>query len=140
MDEQAPPVRRAFYTLGNYLLAKEMVFSPSQYYICDRFWPSTHAYGAAEREETPATSTLPHDMPRPTRLFFFLLHLPEEARMERMRTREKITEEEGQLERDRVKRDLILEHYRSFEGMTEIDASLPTKEIVRLIRKAINLN
>ena len=119
-----------------------MVESPTEYFFCDRFWPTTFAYGAAERKSPLTRTNFPKDMPRPPRIHLFLLRLPEKTRMARLRRREQttslsLTEEEGRLENDPDLRERINSHFLQFEGMVEIDASQSPEQIVEQIKTVV---
>ncbi len=57
--------------------------------------------------------------------------------MARMQTRDVTTAEEGKLGADREMRQLVISHYRHFEGMVELDSSDTTALLVRRIRERI---
>ncbi|XP_002721181.3 UMP-CMP kinase 2, mitochondrial isoform X1 [Oryctolagus cuniculus] len=139
-DDEPTIVRRAFYSLGNYIvaseIAKESVKSPV---IVDRYWHSTAAYAIATEVSgglqhlPPAHHPVyqwPEDLLKPD--LVLLLTVSPEERVRRLQGRgvEK-TQEEAELEGNSVFRQKVEECYRRMEnpGCHVVDAS-PSREMV----------
>jgi len=57
-DKQAPPLRRSYYSLGNYIFSK-IIATQEKPVICDRFWHSTAAYAISTDVKNGDQSNLP---------------------------------------------------------------------------------
>uniref|UniRef100_A0A8D2DN73 UMP-CMP kinase 2, mitochondrial n=1 Tax=Sciurus vulgaris TaxID=55149 RepID=A0A8D2DN73_SCIVU len=152
-DDQPTIIKRAFYSLGNYMvaseIAKESTRSPV---IVDRFWHSTAAYGIATelsgglQHLPPAHHPVyqwPGDLLKPD--LVLLLTVSPEERAQRLRDRGlEQTREEAELEANSVFRQKVEASYRRMENprCLQVDAS-PSREevlqtVLRLIRATFN--
>lgn len=95
--------------------------------VMDRSPATTAAYGAAERGRVAQPRDLPAGMPMPDDLF--VLHLPEQLRLQRIHGRDRtLTDEERRLERDAPFRQRVLAGYEAL-GAIRLDASGPAHQI-----------
>ncbi|XP_077009224.1 UMP-CMP kinase 2, mitochondrial [Tamandua tetradactyla] len=146
-DDEPTIIRRAFYSLGNYIvaseIAKESLHSPV---IIDRYWHSTAAYAIATEISgglqylPPAHHSIyqwPEDLLKPD--FVLLLTVSPEERMKRIEGRgmEK-SEEEAELEANNIFRQKVEVSYQRMENprCRLIDAS-PSKE--KVLQTVLNL-
>ncbi|XP_061185634.1 UMP-CMP kinase 2, mitochondrial-like [Saccostrea echinata] len=125
-------VRRAYYTIGNYIVSIAILKTCQERpVIMDRYWHSTAAYGIANEtsnEDIPQEGhwvyKWPHDLLTPDIVLF--LTVSEEIRKQRMMGRggEK-TMEEKHLDKDRLFRERLYLAYKRMENPSciEIDAS-----------------
>lgn len=145
-DKMGEPVRRAFYRFGNILMAQEMLCSRADFFICDRFWPSTVVYEAAATasrdcsQVPPAESSIykwPRDLPKPKNVLVLLLVLDENERLRRLEARGETTKEEKKLATDVEFRNFVSLAYSRIEHIVSVDASQTldamTKEMIKFI-------
>ncbi|XP_067650381.1 UMP-CMP kinase 2, mitochondrial-like [Haliotis asinina] len=137
-DAMPEIVRRAYYSLGNYVVAIQIAKECQQKaVVMDRFWHSTAAYGIANETSLSDLPPLGHvtynwpcDLLRPSVVLF--LNVTEEVRKQRMNFRdEAMTYEEKILDTDALFRQRLCEAYKrmSDPACTEVDAS-GSREIV----------
>lgn len=139
-DEEPPVVRRAFYSLGNYLVASEIAQASARApVVVDRYWHSTAAYAIATevsggvRHLPPAHHPIyqwPKDLLRPD--LVVLLTVSPEERVKRLRGRGLAkTREEEELEADSAFREKVEASYARMAepGCHAVDAS-PSRESV----------
>lgn len=146
-DEEPDVIRRAFYSLGNYIAASEIAQASARSpVVVDRYWHSTAAYAIAT-EVSGAVQHLPpahhpvyqwpKDLLRPD--LVVLLTLSPEERMRRIRGRGlERTSEEEELEANSVFRHKVEVSYARMEspGCQAVDAS-PSKE--RVLQAVLSL-
>lgn len=133
-------IRRAYYTIGNYIVAmqisKECATRPV---IMDRYWHSTTAYGIANETSSGDLPCLGHwvykwpsDLLKPDIVLF--LSVSEEVRRQRLdhRAIEK-TFEEKSLDKDMLFRQRLYDSYRRMEepSCIEMDASGSLETVVK---------
>ncbi|OWF36295.1 UMP-CMP kinase 2, mitochondrial-like isoform X1 [Mizuhopecten yessoensis] len=133
-------VRRAYYSIGNYIVAMEISKEcQERAVVMDRYWHSTAAYGIANESSTgdlPRSGhpvyQWPTDLLRPTAVLF--LTVGEEKRKQRLQGRgiEK-TFEERSLDKDQLFRQRLCDAYRRMENpsLVEVDASGTVEEVVK---------
>ncbi|KAM5142496.1 UMP-CMP kinase 2, mitochondrial [Callospermophilus lateralis] len=139
-DDEPTIIKRAFYSLGNYIVASEIAkASAKSPVIVDRFWHSTATYGIATelsgglQHLPPAHHPVyqwPGDLLKPD--LVLLLTMSPEERAQRLRDRGlEQTREEAELEANSVFRQKVEVSYRRMEnpGCLEVDAS-PSREKV----------
>ncbi|XP_067400912.1 UMP-CMP kinase 2, mitochondrial [Emydura macquarii macquarii] len=143
-DDEPTLIRRAFYALGNYIVASEIAKASTESpVIVDRFWHSTAAYAVAT-EISGKVHNLPpvhhevyqwpEDLLKPD--LVLLLTVSPEERIRRLQGRglEK-TEEETKLEANSLFRQKVEESYKRMEnpGCQEVDASPSKEEVLRTV-------
>ncbi|XP_028370626.1 UMP-CMP kinase 2, mitochondrial [Phyllostomus discolor] len=147
-DDEPTIVRRAFYSLGNYIVASEIAEASARCpVIVDRYWHSTAAYAIATEVSgavqhlPPAQHSVyqwPRDLLQPD--LVLLLTVSPEERLRRIRGRglEK-TREETELEANSIFRQKVEECYRRMDnpGCREVDASPPREEVLRTVLSLI---
>lgn len=109
------------------------VSATADFVVCDRFWPSTVAYGAATVLARDHTATMPprgsaaygwpSDMPKPANVVMFLLQVDEQTRSERLRNRDALTKEEAEIGANKRYRELLTNVYELIEEIIPVDAS-----------------
>ncbi|KAF6209038.1 hypothetical protein GE061_014781 [Apolygus lucorum] len=107
-------LRRAFYSLGNYLAARDLQkLLKSSPVVMDRFWHSTAAYAIAEQTDSDdipeSTFTWPSDLLQPDLVVF--LTVSEDVRLERMSRRSNFTSEEDQLKENSAYRQKLTDTF-----------------------------
>ncbi|GCB66511.1 hypothetical protein scyTo_0012021 [Scyliorhinus torazame] len=141
-DAKPPPVRRAFYALGNYITASTIAsVSEKSPVIVDRFWHSTAAYAIAT-EISGKVDNLPplhhelyqwpQDLVQPD--LVLLLTVDAEERVRRLERRgEMRTKEEIELEANSLFRQKVEATYRRMENpaCVVVDASVSKEEVLR---------
>ncbi|XP_042536782.1 UMP-CMP kinase 2, mitochondrial [Dipodomys spectabilis] len=147
-DEEPPIVRRAFYSLGNYLvaseIAKESIKGPV---ILDRYWHSTATYAIATEVSgglqhlPPAHHPVyqwPGDLLKPD--LVLLLTVSPEERIQRLQGRglEK-TREEAELEANSIFRQKVQKSYQLMENPSclVVDASPSREEVLQKVLQLI---
>ncbi|KAH3715064.1 hypothetical protein DPMN_057768 [Dreissena polymorpha] len=137
-DRYPEIVRRAYYSLGNYIVAMDILREcETRPVIMDRFWHSTAAYGIANEtsmSDLPGAGhpvyDWPGDLVRPTLVLF--LTVQEEVRRRRLSDRGVLaTFEETALDKDGLFRKRLCNAYRLMgnPALVEIDASGTVKEV-----------
>ncbi|KAK3108168.1 hypothetical protein FSP39_002499 [Pinctada imbricata] len=133
-------VRRAYYCLGNYIVAVEISKEcRDRPVIMDRFWHSTTAYGitneSSDSDLPPPGHRVyrwPSDLVQPTLILF--LTVSEEIRKQRIQNRggEK-THEEKVMEKDQLFRKRLCEAYRRMHDPApiELDSSGSVESVVK---------
>ncbi|XP_063241784.1 UMP-CMP kinase 2, mitochondrial-like [Bacillus rossius redtenbacheri] len=149
-DKHPIQLRRAFYSLGNYIAADEVeVLRFRQPVVMDRFWHSTAAYAVASEArdgggslaEVPAAGDPVYDWPadllRPDAVLF--LDVSEEVRNSRLSSRAATTPEEDKLKEDRVFRGNLVEVYKRMRnpGTIKIDSNGTIKNVLIEINTTI---
>ena len=147
--EQCQPVCRAFYSLGNYLIAENikdsLVESPV---VLDRFWHSSAAYAIATEAKCGGEINIlprgnpiyqwPDDLLKPSAVVY--LELSESDRVLRMHERgEAETNEELQLKKSQLFRQRLIRAYKNMEnpGCIVIDASKSREEVCENVIKEL---
>ncbi|XP_014243386.1 UMP-CMP kinase 2, mitochondrial-like isoform X2 [Cimex lectularius] len=128
-DGQEPPLRRAFYSLGNYVLSYEAASElETRHVIVDRFWHSTASYAIAENDTVGGPYDWPEDLLKPDVVFF--LAVSERIRAERMRYRV-LTGEEGRLKDDSLFRERLYNAFMAMRnpGVMKIDGDLTVNKV-----------
>ncbi|XP_052797628.1 UMP-CMP kinase 2, mitochondrial-like [Mya arenaria] len=137
-DQYPEIVRRAYYSVGNYIVAMDIIKTcQTRPVIMDRFWHSTAAYGIANESSSGdlpradhSVYTWPSDLLKPSLVLF--LSVSEEVRQQRMAGRRLVeTFEEKSLDRDQLFRQRLCDAYRlmSNPSVVEIDASGTIEEV-----------
>lgn len=133
-------VRRAYYSIGNYIVAMEISKEcKDRAIVMDRYWHSTAAYGIANESSTGDLPVCGHsvyqwpgDLLRPTAVLF--LTVGEKIRKQRLQGRgiEKTFEEQS-LDKDQLFRQRLCDSYRRMEnpGLIEVDASGTVEDVVK---------
>ncbi|XP_012618804.2 UMP-CMP kinase 2, mitochondrial [Microcebus murinus] len=150
-DDEPTIIRRAFYSLGNYIVASEIAKeSTKSPVIIDRYWHSTATYAIA----TEVSGGVPHlppaghpvyqwpgDLLRPDLVLLLTVGPEERARRLRGRGVEK-TREEAELEANSVFRQKVEVSYRRMEnpGCHVVDASPSREEVLRKVLSLIQNN
>ncbi|XP_053879073.1 UMP-CMP kinase 2, mitochondrial isoform X1 [Malaclemys terrapin pileata] len=143
-DDEPTLIRRAFYALGNYIVASEIAKASTESpVVVDRYWHSTAAYAIATEisgkvQNLPPTHhevyQWPEDLLKPD--LVLLLTVSPEERIRRLQGRglEK-TEEETELEANSLFRQKVEESYKRMEnpGCQEVDASPSREEVLRTV-------
>lgn len=146
-DDEPAIIRRAFYSLGNYIVASEIAQASARSpVVVDRYWHSTAAYAIAT-EVSGAVQHLPpahhpvyqwpKDLLRPD--LVVLLTVSPEERLRRIRGRGlERTSEEEELEANSVFRQKVEVSYARMEspGCHAVDAS-PSRE--RVLQAVLSL-
>ncbi|KAG8512330.1 UMP-CMP kinase 2, mitochondrial [Galemys pyrenaicus] len=150
-DEEPTIIRRAFYSLGNYIvaseIAKESVKSPV---IVDRYWHSTATYAIATevtggvRHLPPAHHPIyqwPKDLLEPDLALLLMVSPEERARRLRGRGLER-TKEEAELESNNVFRQKVETAYQRMENPAcyPVDASPAREEVLQAVLSLIRSN
>ncbi|XP_058407834.1 UMP-CMP kinase 2, mitochondrial [Diceros bicornis minor] len=150
-DDEPTIIRRAFYSLGNYIvaseIAKESMKSPV---IVDRYWHSTATYAIATEVSgglqhlPPAHHPIyqwPRDLLKPD--LVLLLTVSPEERMQRIEGRgmEK-TREEAELETNNIFRQKVEESYQRMQnpGCHVVDASPSREKVLQMVLSLIQNN
>ncbi|ODN00730.1 UMP-CMP kinase 2, mitochondrial [Orchesella cincta] len=130
-DEQEEPIRRAYYSLGNYLAATDITTSQFRNgIVIDRFWPSTAAYAIShdvtlkKGSVDPSIYNWPSDLLCPDLVLFLIV--TEEVRRYRHAYRNTTnTPEEQLLANNKEFRENLILSYRSIRGpqLQVIDAN-----------------
>jgi len=147
-DGQPTVLRRAYYSLGNYIAAYEVEkVVQSCPVVMDRFWHSTAAFAIADEVrgknlQLPPKGDLLYDWPRdliePD--IVLLLDVNEMVRNMRHKSRNTTnTEEEQQLAKDVLFRETIVEAYKNIAGVqvVEIDANQYKTKVMKQIQESI---
>jgi len=130
-DSKPEGIRRAFYSLGNYMAA-QYVRSTNSIIIMDRFWHSTAAYAFANHIKSggEASSFSDDDLKWPSDLFkpnlVIFLDLSEQARLSRHSNRKEFTNtpEEQALAADAEFRKNIKESFRRIAGVPFVELNV----------------
>jgi len=131
-DERPAVQRRAYYRAAN-LIASEQAEEALQkgHVVMDRYWTSTVAFAALDNDsdiDQEWQGRYPPELRKPD--VVILLTVDEENRAKRMRGRgTPTTAEEHNLAMDTVRRERVLQMYRTFDPI-EIDTSSLTPEAV----------
>jgi len=142
-DGQPESIRRAFYSLGNYLAAVDVANS-AQPVVMDRYWHSTAAYAVAnEIKAGDSTSVFdlswPADLLQPDLVIF--LQVSEKERMRRFESRREVTntKEEQRLAADQDFRRNIVDCYKGVLGpqFLELDVDGKVNESKSKILNAV---
>ncbi|XP_029451677.1 UMP-CMP kinase 2, mitochondrial [Rhinatrema bivittatum] len=141
-DDEPALIRRAFYALGNYIVASEIAMeSTKSPVIVDRYWHSTAAYALAT-EVSGGLHNLPghhhevyqwpEDLLKPDLVVLLTLSPEERAHRLQGRGTEK-TKEEVELESNILFRKKVEELYKRMEnpGCIAVDASPSREEVIR---------
>jgi len=130
-DNKPEGIRRAFYSLGNYMAA-QYVRSTNSIIIMDRFWHSTAAYAFANHVKgggdpcsfSDDDLTWPSDLFKPNLVIF--LDLSEKARLSRHSSRKDFTNtpEEQTLAADAEFRKNIKECFRRIAGVPLVELNV----------------
>ncbi|KAL4222439.1 UMP kinase [Mactra antiquata] len=131
-------VRRAYYSMGNYIVARDIIKEcQTRPVIMDRFWHSTAAYGIANEtslEDMPGVNHTvyrwPEDLLKPTIVLF--LTVSEDVRKQRLSGRGiNPTFEEKSLDKDQLFRKRLCESYRHMRepSCVEIDAGGTVEDV-----------
>ncbi|KAM9201139.1 UMP-CMP kinase 2, mitochondrial [Dugong dugon] len=150
-DDEPTIIRRAFYSLGNYIVASEIAKESTQSpVVVDRYWHSTATYALATeisgglQHLPPAHHHIyqwPKDLLRPD--LVLLLTVSPEERMRRIAGRgmEK-TKEEVELEANNVFRQKIEVSYQRMEnpGCHVVDASPSREKVIQTVLSLIRNN
>nr|XP_033795203.1 UMP-CMP kinase 2, mitochondrial [Geotrypetes seraphini] len=140
-DNEPTLIRRAFYALGNYIVASEIAAeSTKSPVVVDRYWHSTAAYAIATEisgglHNLPVRNhevyQWPEDLLKPD--LVVLLTLSQEERVRRLQSRgiEK-TKEEAELEMNVPFREKVEELYKRMENprCVAVDASPPREAVI----------
>uniref|UniRef100_A0A023F118 Putative thymidylate kinase/adenylate kinase n=1 Tax=Triatoma infestans TaxID=30076 RepID=A0A023F118_TRIIF len=129
-DQCEPKLRRAYYSIGNYIAAMEIeVLLNEKHVIMDRFWNSTASYALAESTaEIPAQGDSvykwPTDLLKPDIIMFLTVREHERLR----RTARRIaTIEEDKLKSNHEFRERLYKAYSNMEGLTNVESNAPPK-------------
>ncbi|ODN01933.1 UMP-CMP kinase 2, mitochondrial [Orchesella cincta] len=145
-DGQPESIRRAYYSLGNYIAAHDFILS-KQPAVMDRYWHSTSAYAMAHQLRSEPESfeksdlIWPADLLQPDLVVF--LQVSEKERLRRHSTRKEFTntKEEQTLAEDSRFRFNLVECYRSVVGppMAElfVDGEQPDSE-AKIMKAVLN--
>ncbi|XP_055983496.1 UMP-CMP kinase 2, mitochondrial [Sorex fumeus] len=150
-DDEPTIIRRAFYSLGNYIVASEIAKeSTKSPVIIDRYWHSTATYAIATEVSggiqhlPPAHHSIyqwPRDLLKPD--LVLLLTLSPEERLQRLKGRgmEK-TREETELETNSVFRQKVELSYRRMENPDchVVDASPAKEKVLQTVLSIIQNN
>ncbi|CAG5866487.1 unnamed protein product [Menidia menidia] len=143
-DQEPPLIRRAFYALGNYITAEQISQEAMKTpIIVDRFWHSTAAYAIATAVSGPVCNLppagsevyrWPGDLLQPS--LVVLLTLDPEERERRLRNRGQMkTDEEKELDHNRLFRLRVEEAYRRISGpaCVTVDASPSADQVLQQV-------
>ncbi|XP_060222370.1 UMP-CMP kinase 2, mitochondrial isoform X2 [Meriones unguiculatus] len=147
-DDEPTIIRRAFYSLGNYLVASEIAKeSAKSPVIVDRYWHSTAAYAIAT-EVSGGLSFLPPahhpvyqwpgDLLKPDLVLLLTVNPEERARRLLGRGLEK-TKEEAELEANNVFRQKVEMTYQRMENPSchLVDASASRERVLQTVLQLI---
>ncbi|XP_054422631.1 UMP-CMP kinase 2, mitochondrial [Pteronotus mesoamericanus] len=150
-DDEPTIVRRAFYSLGNYIVASEIAEkSTTSPVIVDRYWHSTATYAIAT-EVSGAVQHLPpahhpiyqwpRDLLKPN-LVLLLTVSPEERRKRIQGRGLERTREETELEDNNVFRQKVEVCYQRMEnpGCQVVDADPSQEEVLKTVLSLIQKN
>ncbi|XP_019501817.1 PREDICTED: UMP-CMP kinase 2, mitochondrial [Hipposideros armiger] len=150
-DDEPTIIRRAFYSLGNYIVASEIAKeSTKSPVIVDRYWHSTATYAIATEVSggvqhlPPAHHPIyqwPTDLLRPD--LVLLLTVSPEERMKRIQARGiDRTREEAELEANSIFRQKVEVSYQRMEmpACLVVDASPSREEVLRAVLSLIQDN
>ncbi|XP_054652739.1 UMP-CMP kinase 2, mitochondrial [Dunckerocampus dactyliophorus] len=142
--QEPPIILRAFYAVGNYITAQQIVHQASKKpVIVDRFWHSTAAYAIGTAVsgsvcDLPAEGSelyhWPSDLLQPS--LVILLTLDPEERKKRLQGRgQGKTKEENELEQNQQFRLRVEEAYRRISGPTciSVDASSSAEQVLQQV-------
>ncbi|XP_068920879.1 UMP-CMP kinase 2, mitochondrial [Petaurus breviceps papuanus] len=143
-DNEPTIIRRAYYSLGNYIIASEIAKASIQApVIIDRYWHSTAAYAiATEISGLPQylppvhhpVYQWPEDLLKPD--LVLLLTVNPEARIQRIQERGvHKTKEEIELEINQLFREKVEISYQRMEnpGCYTVDANLDRAEVIQTV-------
>ncbi|XP_021102896.1 UMP-CMP kinase 2, mitochondrial isoform X2 [Heterocephalus glaber] len=147
-DEEPSIIRRAFYSLGNYIVASEIAEESTRSpVIVDRYWHSTATYAIATelsgglQHLPPAHNSVyqwPQDLLRPD--LVVLLTVSPEERMQRLQGRGlEMTREESELEANSIFRQKVETSYLRMENPAchVVDASPSREEVLQTVTHLI---
>ncbi|XP_072794356.1 UMP-CMP kinase 2, mitochondrial [Vicugna pacos] len=147
-DDEPNIIRRAFYSLGNYIVASEIAKeSTTSPVIVDRYWHSTATYAIATEVSgglqhlPPAHHPIyqwPRDLLKPD--LVLLLTVSPEERMQRLEGRGmERTREEVELETNNVFRQKVEVSYQRMEnpGCHVVDASPSREKVLQMVLRII---
>lgn len=150
-DDEPTIIRRAFYSLGNYIVASEIAKeSTKSPVIVDRYWHSTATYAIATevsggvRHLPPAHHPIyqwPRDLLRPD--LVLLLTVSPEERIKRIQARGMDrTREEAELEANSIFRQKVEETYQRMEkpACLVVDASPSKEKVLQVVLSLIHDN
>ncbi|XP_047638663.1 UMP-CMP kinase 2, mitochondrial [Phacochoerus africanus] len=150
-DDEPTIIRRAFYSLGNYIVASEIAKeSTKSPVIIDRYWHSTATYTIASEvsgglQHLPPTHhpiyQWPRDLLKPN--LVLLLTVSPEERMKRIEGRGlERTREEVELETDSIYRQKVEVSYQRMEdpGCHVVDASPSREKVLQTVLSIIQNN
>ncbi|KAM8931822.1 UMP-CMP kinase 2, mitochondrial [Lycaon pictus] len=150
-DDEPTIIRRAFYSLGNYIVASEIAKeSTKSPVIVDRYWHSTATYAIATevtgglQHLPPAHHSIyqwPRDLLKPD--LVLLLTVSPEERMRRIQGRGmERTREETELEANSIFRQKVEMSYQRMEnpGCLLVDASPSREEVLQMVLSIIQNN
>ncbi|XP_058935129.1 UMP-CMP kinase 2, mitochondrial isoform X1 [Kogia breviceps] len=150
-DDEPTIIRRAFYSLGNYIVASEIAKeSTKSPVIVDRYWHSTATYAIATEVSgglqhlPPAHHPIyqwPRDLLKPD--LVLLLTVSPEERMQRIEGRGmERTKEEAELEASSIFRQKVEVSYQRMEnpGCHMVDASPSREKVVQMVLSEIQNN
>ena len=131
-DERPSTQRRAYYRAANLIASEQAeVALQTGHVVMDRYWTSTVAFAALDNDselDQEWQGRYPPELRKPDTII--LLTVDEENRAKRMQGRgEPVTTEEHNLAADAVRRDTVLQIYRTFDPI-EIDTSYLTPNAV----------
>nr|XP_058143907.1 UMP-CMP kinase 2, mitochondrial isoform X2 [Dasypus novemcinctus] len=150
-DDEPTIIRRAFYSLGNYIvaseIAKESIHSPV---IVDRYWHSTATYAIATEVSgglqhlPPAHHSIyqwPKDLLKPDLVLLLTVNPVERMKRIEGRGMEK-TKEEAELEANSVFRQKVEVSYQRMENPSchLVDASPSREEVLQTVWNLIRNN
>ncbi|XP_076465683.1 UMP-CMP kinase 2, mitochondrial-like [Babylonia areolata] len=147
-DKLPEIVRRAYYSLGNYIVAQQIAAEcQTRVVLMDRYWHSTAAYGIANETSMGDLPPLGHesycwptDLLKPTTVIF--LTVSEQVRRERLGKRQGIvTFEERFLNKDQLFRKRLCEAYLRMRepACIQVDASGSKEEVVAAVLEQLEL-
>lgn len=150
-DDEPTIIRRAFYSLGNYIVASEIAKeSTKSPVVVDRYWHSTATYAIATEvsgglQHLPPIHhpiyQWPRDLLKPD--LILLLTVSPEERMQRIEGRgmEK-TREEAELETNSIFRQKVEVCYQRMEnpGCHVVDASPSREKVLQMVLSVIQNN
>ncbi|XP_007933322.1 UMP-CMP kinase 2, mitochondrial [Orycteropus afer afer] len=150
-DDEPTIIRRAFYSLGNYIVASEIAKESTQSpVIVDRYWHSTATYALATeisgglQHLPPAHHHIyqwPKDLLKPD--LVLLLTVSPEERVQRIAGRGmKKTREEAELEANNVFRQKVEMSYQRMENPSchVVDASPSREKVLQTVLSLIRNN
>ncbi|ELW62400.1 UMP-CMP kinase 2, mitochondrial [Tupaia chinensis] len=147
-DDEPTIIRRAFYSLGNYIVASEIAKeSTKSPVIVDRYWHSTATYAIATEVSgglqhlPPAHHPVyqwPEDLLKPDLVLLLTVNPEERAQRLEGRGLEK-TREEAELEANSVFRQKVEVSYRRMQnpGCLLVDASPSRGEVLQTVLRLI---